>query len=280
MENNNLKTSPVVSVITVCYNAGETMEKTLLSIMDQTYDNIELVIKDGGSSDNTRDIISKIIKQYPSRCVIFESSADSGIYDAMNRGVEISSGQWLIFINAGDEFYKNDVIEKVINKSHGKHADVLFGDAIVRDNWGEGIWKANLDVITKKMPFCHQACLVQKKCLMENMYDIRFIIGADYNLLLSLFKENKIFYYCDEIISVFDLNGISSTDYLANLNEQITIRIAQGYLPSQYWKSIEYFRKKALAIIKKKIDKYCPGFLYGFLRNIYKKYFKKYESFK
>lgn len=107
---------PLVTVITVVYNAKELLEETILSVLNQTYSNIEYIIVDGGSTDGTLDII----KKYQDKISKYISEPDQGIYDAMNKGMSLSKGQWLNFMNAGDSFYSNDVLQKVFEREFSK----------------------------------------------------------------------------------------------------------------------------------------------------------------
>ena len=100
-----------ISVVTVCYNAADTIEKTILSVLNQTYHDIEYIIIDGGSTDGTVEIIRK----YADKIAYWVSEPDKGIYDAMNKGIEVATGEWINFMNAGDRFYKSDVIKLIFD---------------------------------------------------------------------------------------------------------------------------------------------------------------------
>ena len=99
-----------ITVITVCHNAAKTLEKTIKSVLNQTYPNIEYIIIDGGSTDDTVDII----KRYADRLAYWISEPDKGIYDAMNKGIEVATGEWINFMNAGDTFYEENTIDFVL----------------------------------------------------------------------------------------------------------------------------------------------------------------------
>lgn len=108
-----MKNNPLISVVTVSYNAVLTIEQTILSVINQTYPHIEYIIIDGGSTDGTVDII----KKYANRIAYWVSEPDKGIYDAMNKGIRTAKGEWINFMNAGDLFYSKDTLEKVFSKS-------------------------------------------------------------------------------------------------------------------------------------------------------------------
>lgn len=124
---------PLISIITVVYNGEKYLEETILSVINQTYENIEYIIIDGGSSDGTLDII----KKYEDKIDYWVSEKDDGIYEAMNKGIDIASGKWINFMNAGDNFYSNVVIQTIFKDRsfeeiiiHGKVALLYEGKLI------------------------------------------------------------------------------------------------------------------------------------------------------
>ena len=113
-----------ISVITVCYNCKDDLELTINSVLSQTYNKIEFIVVDGGSKDGTKDVLEK----YRDRIDVCISEPDNGIYDAMNKGIAYSSGEWLIFMNAGDRFCDVDVLEKVFSSELPHGAEFLYSD--------------------------------------------------------------------------------------------------------------------------------------------------------
>jgi len=140
---------PNITIITVSYNAVKTIEDTILSVINQTYPNIEYIIIDGGSTDGTLDII----KKYQDKITYWVSEPDKGIYDAMNKGTLKATGVWLNFMNAGDTFYDHQVLEKVFKDKDWSNTDVIYGDVVyVYPNKEEIRKTTSLKRITKK-PF-------------------------------------------------------------------------------------------------------------------------------
>lgn len=115
---------PKITVVTVCFNAAETIEKTILSVVGQTYDNIEYLIIDGGSKDDTLEII----KKYENNISKWISEPDKGIYDAMNKAIKMATGEWINFMNAGDCFAADDVLEKIFNDDIPDKVKFLYSD--------------------------------------------------------------------------------------------------------------------------------------------------------
>ena len=121
------ETDTLISIVTVSYNAVLTIEQTILSVINQTYPNVEYIIIDGGSTDGTVDII----KKYANKIAYWVSEPDKGIYDAMNKGGLKATGDFIQFLNAGDWFENEHVIEKIF-KDWYKRVDVIYGDMIIR----------------------------------------------------------------------------------------------------------------------------------------------------
>ena len=102
-----------ISIVTVCYNASSEIEKTMESVLSQSYENIEYIIIDGASTDKTLELVNSLASKYNSRKVQIFSELDNGIFDAMNKGIKMATGDWINFMNAGDLFYNENVIENM-----------------------------------------------------------------------------------------------------------------------------------------------------------------------
>lgn len=194
---------PIISVITTTFNSEDLLPITINSIREQTYSNIEYIIVDGNSTDNTLNIIKNnkdIIKKYI-------SEKDSGIYDAMNKGLKLATGDFVIFMGAGDEFYKNDVLE-IINSQITNPNAIYYGNVFIKETntkyWGNfNSYKLAVGNI------CHQAIFYPKCIYKNNKYNLKYRIFADYAYNISLYKSTP-FIHINEIISHYDYNGISS----------------------------------------------------------------------
>lgn len=192
----------LITVVTVCYNAAITLEKTILSVIAQTYPNVEYIIIDGGSTDGTVDII----KKYADKLAYWMSEPDKGIYDAMNKGIAVASGEWINFINSGDCFYSNEVLMEVFSRNNLKgNADVVYGDTCYIKKWGRYEKRpAALDMMRNNMPFCHQSSFTKTALMKKYGFDRKYRICADYDFFFRLWKSGSIFTYIPVTISVFD----------------------------------------------------------------------------
>lgn len=218
---------PKVSVITVCYNAEELIENTIKSVLGQTYKNIEYIIIDGNSTDGTLNIIIEYEPRFNGK-MKWISEKDKGIYDAMNKGLNLSNGNYIFFLNSGDFFLDKDIINHMVVFLEKYNVDFLYGDV----NLGEGkIRKGNvksgLDLIFRTI--CHQSILAHKKCFEENKFDDNYKWLADYKWVIKCFNNPNIKKkYMNEIISYFDPKNNTSLDtYRLNM-ERVTERYYVG----------------------------------------------------
>ena len=201
----NLQNS-IVSVVTVTFNAEKDIENTIKSIINQTYFHaIEYIIVDGGSTDRTIDII----KKYKDYIDFFISEPDNGVYDAMNKAIDIATGTWINFMNAGDQFYDNLVIENFIRKARIS-SDLVYGDVNVIGEGINRIVKADLENrIFKVTPFCHQSLFVKTVLMKEKKFNTTYIVLADYDFIVNSYVRNKKFQNLDFTVSKYQLGGMS-----------------------------------------------------------------------
>lgn len=209
-----------VSVITVCRNEELTINATLKSVLHQTYNNIEYVVIDGDSNDKTKDVI----KQYKNK-IYFISEPDRGIFDAMNKGIQLASGKLLIFMNSGDCFYDDDVISRIVKQATTTDADVIYGEAY----WVKT--KELRDYSNVDIPFltfdsiCHQAMITKKSAFATvGLFDTSLQISADYDWILKSKRKYKLKYvYTPILIVKYKGDGVSSNKDLFNLERNIIL---------------------------------------------------------
>ena len=245
-----MENKPLISVVTVSYNAVQTIETTILSVINQTYSNIEYIIIDGGSTDGTIDII----KKYEDKIAYWVSEPDKGIYDAMNKGIDKASGEWINFMNCGDSFYTNEVLGEVFNNCDF-FADIIYGDSNCIYDIGQYMRRGSIVTEQNCMPFIHQASFVRKRLMKEHNFNIKYKICADRDFFYYAFKQNKKFKYVSIIISNYEAEtGLSSISLIELMNE---IGMIEGRNKSLKWK-IKMWLLPTMVALKQHIKKILP----------------------
>lgn len=267
---------PKISICTICLNAEKEIYSTINSIIKQTYTDYELIIKDGISKDKTLEIIYEIAKKNPDVSIRVISQKDSGIYNAMNQAISFAQGDYCIFINSGDAFYDCNSIMSILPYLNNNN-EIIYGDSVVKYGSHYAIWSANISIIKEQMPFCHQACLIKTALLKRYQFDENFKIAADYDLILRLFIDGHKFVGIHTNISIFSLDGLSSTNYTYRLSERYKVRCKNGLISNDY-KSTDIFRKQMIKEkVKQLIDRFLPYMLTERLKHYYIN--KKYNKF-
>lgn len=203
--------NPKLSVVTVCYNAVDTIEETILSVINQTYQNVEYIIIDGVSTDGTIDIINK----YRDKITHFVSEPDKGIYDAMNKGIKLAAGEWINFMNAGDLFFNTGVLNDVFaHREFSTNTQVVYGDVMLKFKKKEGIIKRLGDVRKELIPYNlnHQSTFTRLAILKQIGFDLSYKLAADAYSFHFISKQNGEFSYVPVTISIYECTeGVSST---------------------------------------------------------------------
>jgi glycosyltransferase involved in cell wall biosynthesis len=203
-----------ISIITVCYNSDKTIEKTIKSVISQTYNNIEYIIIDGKSKDTTIDII----KQYEANVSNWISEADKGLYDAMNKGISLATGDIVGILNSDDIFTDNFVLENVAKFHNQNNVDASVGNIIQFNNEGKTVRKYSAKKWNPEklkigfMP-AHPAIFFKRELFDKyGVYQLDFTIGADYELITRFFLKHKISWKFSNITTTSMLiGGLSSS---------------------------------------------------------------------
>lgn len=269
--------SSKVTVITICRNTVNEIEDTIKSVLGQSFTDYELLIKDGLSTDGTIDVVNRIISDNPDKNIRLLSIKDKGIYNAMNQALDKAKGDYVIFINSGDSFYTTDSLKKLCD-AITSDSDVIYGNSVVRDNYGDALWRGDLSVVEKKMPFNHQSSMIKTDTARSIRFNEQLKIAADYNMVLGAYKRGCKFTYVDFPIAVFCLDGVSSTNFEATTKERFQVRADNNVIDKDYMNSSEFKSDMRKARFKSFVNKVCPKALMGAIRNFYKKYIKKYEK--
>lgn len=192
---------PLITVVTVVLNDAEGLKITIESVLEQTYENIEYIVIDGGSKTPTLNVI----ENYDDRINYWISEPDEGIFDAMNKGIDLATGEWINFMNAGDSFYNKDVIKNVFSQDYG-NADFIYGHTYFLSGDFRGVVKAwNFDILWKTMIFTHQSLFTRKKLLEKRRFNTKYKICADYDVIFNSYMNGCKFFNSDTVISVISL---------------------------------------------------------------------------
>ena len=241
-----------ISIVTICYNAVDTIENTILSVINQTYNDIEYIVIDGASTDGTMNIVNK----YRNRISKIVSEPDKGIYDAMNKGIRLATGEWINFMNAGDIFTSNNVVANFVAKI-APSTTIAYGDTNFLLSSSVIVWKAYpLSYMKDMMCFGHQSVFVRLQYHKEHLFDTSFRSSADYKLMYdAYFKDNVSFQYIPIIVADFDaVGGVSANSYCLRLKEDARI---QGIDQSLKWK-IKYIYSTMVYYMKRIVKKLIP----------------------
>jgi len=220
---------PLISIITVSFNAEATIEETFLSVFSQEFKDFEYIIKDGLSRDNTMSIVLN----YKKRIRTIISSKDKGLYDAMNIAATKAKGEYICFLNADDVFKDAKVLQNISKYLDGKNG-LVFGDVefsypsekkkvrISRIASVEGIKKGNMPP--------HQASFVKRELLLKNPFDIKYRSSADFDFFCKILQKGIITKKVPVIVAVMRMGGVSSGSVSYKETEQI-IKKHFGFVP-------------------------------------------------
>jgi glycosyltransferase involved in cell wall biosynthesis len=241
----SLKDNPLFSVITVVYNGEKHIRQTIESVLDQNYNNIEYIIVDGDSTDSTIDII----KEYDTDIDYWISEKDSGIYNAMNKGIDVCSGDYISFINA-DDWYEPDIFKK-LKEIAIEMPDYILGDVVMLNETDEYLstFKVDVSVYKRSMPFGHPALFLKKDILKHLKFNETYKIVADYDLCIQLIEKNYTYKYFPDNISNFRMGGVSNT---LNITDEI-FQIHKnyfGFVHAIYWYLVRMDNPIVLVMLK------------------------------
>jgi glycosyltransferase involved in cell wall biosynthesis len=227
--------NPLVSIVTVTYNAEKVLRKTLESANAQSYKNIELIIIDGGSTDGTL----KIAQDFQSITGALVSEKDKGIYDAMNKGIRLAKGEWIFFLNAGDLFFDEHVLRDFFENAPLDDTYLLYGK-VQTINEPTGINYINgspvqfSDFFTR-FPICHQAAFARKKAFeLIGNYNLLYKMVADHEWFVRLFKQypNRTAFK-NRIVAYYDVQGTSYHKRMQSQKE--LLQYGKVFFPVTVW---------------------------------------------
>ena len=246
----------IISIIVVSLNTKIDFLKTLASIKKQTYNNYEIIVIDGDSKDGTKkEILNK--KNLISKYII---EKDNGIYHAMNKGIKISSGNWIIFMNSGDIFFNKNVLKDFDSEKFTKF-DIIYGDTVVKTNEFMYLVTSNrFNNNTLFMPFCHQSVFVKSKILKKRKFSLNYKFSSDFDFFLFCYLNKKRFKRINKIISKVKSGGLADRNRQKVINENIDIISKNGnkrlFYSFYFIKIIQYFKDLIKMIFPKIIQRF------------------------
>ena len=227
--------TPLFSIITVTYHAESVLEETILSVVSQTYHNIEYIIVDGASKDRTLSIVNK----YRDRIQAVVSEPDKGLYAAMNKGLKMAKGEYVCFLNAGDTFHEDDTLQLIVHQLNKSNVlpDVIYGETALVDAQRHFVRMRRLqtpDTLNWKsfrqgMLVCHQA-FIAKRALAET-YDLNYRFSADFDWCIRVMKKASLLHNTRLTLIDYLDEGMTTKNRKASLKERFRIMAKHyGYI--------------------------------------------------
>jgi glycosyltransferase involved in cell wall biosynthesis len=248
-----------ITVITVVYNGVKTIEKTIQSVLDQTFQNIEYIIIDGGSKDGT----AEIIKKSSERLFDWVSEPDKGLYYAMNKGIEKSTGDWIILMNCGDCFYDQNVVSSIFLSDILPDISAILGGAFVKSYWGDFYIKARNESDIWKS-FVHQSLFTRRDLNIKYNFNTDFVTASDFDFVYTILSYGYKFMSTDRIVStiLYESAGFTSKNEL--LNKQETLKAIKLHAKNR-WVFFHHYSYHLIAMVRKsiaiKVNKFSPKLL-------------------
>lgn len=220
--------TPKFSIITVTYNAEAVLEDTIQSVISQTYRHVEYIIIDGASKDGTLGIIEK----YRNRIHHLVSEPDRGLYDAMNKGLTLATGDYLCFLNAGDSFHEDDTLQQMVHTlTNAELPDVIYGETALVDKERHFLRIRRLsapEVLTWKsfrqgMLVCHQAFFAKRSLVV--LYDLNYRFSADFDWCIRIMKRARTLHNTHLTIIDYLEEGMTTQNQKASLRERFHIMV-------------------------------------------------------
>lgn len=230
----NTHLHPKFSIITVTYNAAQVLEDTIQSVITQTYKGVEYIIIDGGSKDGTLDIINR----YKTHIHTVISEPDKGLYDAMNKGIRVATGDYICFLNAGDALHEDDTLLLMVHSITGEVLpDVLYGETQLVDEEGHFVRMRRLSApeqltwksFQKGMLVCHQAFFARRE--LAEPYDLHYRFSADFDWCIRIMKKSRILHNTHLTLIDYLNEGMTTRNHKASLKERFHIMCKHyGYI--------------------------------------------------
>lgn len=224
-----------LSIITVNLNNRDGLQKTIDSVVCQTFKDFEWIVIDGGSTDGSKELI----EEYSDKISYWVSEPDKGIYNAMNKGIMVSHGEYALFLNSGDSLYNQNTLDNVFKENIS--SDIIYGNQIQYNNEGYNLYSppnyiSSFQLISGVV-IPHSGSSFIKLALFRKLgyYDEQLKVASDHKFfLLSVILNDCSTYHIDKTISYFDLSGISSTETYKNELDDMTIDLLSKRIVDDY----------------------------------------------
>ncbi|MBC7411019.1 MAG: glycosyltransferase [Bacteroidia bacterium] len=256
---------PLVSIITVCYNAEKHLEQCMQSVLTQDYPNLEYILVDGKSTDGTLAIIQKIATQHPN--VNYISETDKGIYDAMNKGIALAKGDIIACVNADDFLLDATIVKGAVALMQASNADVVHGNIVQQIELGGKQYRknqtSNFANIMRNMELVQGTSYWRKEAIEKiGTFDISYKIVADYDYVLRGVKLGLNYVMSNDVWLVFRIGGISTTTCKSSKEN---MRLTKVHNTGTYWNYVKrYYTCIIKSFLKKrmKAQLQTPEYLY------------------
>lgn len=244
-----------ISVVTINYNDISGLNKTILSVSQQSARNFEYIVIDGGSTDGSADLLD----DYKEQITYSVSENDNGIYHAMNKGIKVATGDFIIFMNSGDVFYDKTIIEKIVSELK-EDDEIVYGDVMIKSAVYDS---ASIQTHPEKLTFkyfyertiCQQACII-KKSLFENIFyfNEQYKIVSDWEfIIVAIFKKDISYRKLHHLLAIFDSTGISTDEKMRRIATQEREKTLEKYFPlykDDYKKLASYSSKRSQQLLE------------------------------
>jgi len=266
------------AIITVSFNAEDCIGKTIQSVLSQTYNHYDYIVIDGGSKDNTVDVI----RSFANRLSYWISESDEGIYDAMNKGIIVAynlcqkDGQerYVLMLNADDTFFSDNTLSEIAAyiESQKMLPDVLCGSWMLHPEHGEYLQHpGDFDLLKRKYVICHQATFVKASVLVRHPFDLKYKLAGDFHQLSSLYLNGYKFSSCADIVICHMMLNVGATDrnWVLSVKEGFDVVKEHGYYRTGEMEWL-LFRKWVVRFLKRLLPESLSNYIFSWLGKHYK----------
>ena len=258
-----------LSIITINFNNRDGLQKTIDSVLAQTWTDFEWIIIDGGSTDGSRELIEKYQEHFAYWC----SEPDKGVYNAMNKGIAKAKGKYLNFMNSGDTYYEAETLKMVLSKD--SKADILYGSWIEKyhhdkrlreipeDKLDETLWHQNI---------CHQAMFINRDLLKDEGYDESMKLLSDWYWNTQMYLSGKTFHRINAVVCIYDMYGMSRENTALNAEECKKVMLLYPAYMQSAIRALDYYTCDKYVLITKELiesNRFCSFITKGALRFLF-----------